>query len=73
MHTAVTSRLVSVPAVVNAGIRAAARDQRAFDDLVEVGLGQGLVTRRVVTGLAAGLGAGLGAGLAGALQAALPR
>jgi 16S rRNA A1518/A1519 N6-dimethyltransferase RsmA/KsgA/DIM1 with predicted DNA glycosylase/AP lyase activity len=42
---------VSAPAVVSAGIRAAARDQQVFDDLVEVGLGQGLLTRRVLRGL----------------------
>lgn len=50
-HTSVVSRLVSVPRVVAAGVRAAARDQRMFDDLVEIGLGQGLVTPRVVRGL----------------------
>jgi geranylgeranyl reductase family protein len=50
-HTATASRLVSAPAVVSAGIRAAARDQQVFDDLVEVGLGQGLLTRRVLRGL----------------------
>jgi len=52
-HTSVLSRLVSVPAVVAAGVRAAARDQRVFDDLVEIGLGRGLVTPRVVSGLVA--------------------
>ena len=50
-HTAVASRLVGIPAVVSAGIRAAARDQAVFDDLVEVGLGQGLLTPRAVRGL----------------------
>jgi menaquinone-9 beta-reductase len=50
-HTFVTSRLSTAPAVVDAGIRAAARDQAIFDDLVEIGLGQGLVSRRLVTGL----------------------
>ncbi len=54
-HTSVTSRLVSVPAVVTAGIRGAGRRQGVFDDLVEVGLGRGQVTRRVVTGLVSGL------------------
>lgn len=54
-HTSAVSRLVSVPAIVSAGIDAAARRQEVFDDLVEVGLGRGLVTPRVVTGLAAGL------------------
>jgi geranylgeranyl reductase family protein len=50
-HTAVTSRLSTVPAVVDAGIRASARDQRVFDDLVEIGLGQGLLTARLAGGL----------------------
>jgi menaquinone-9 beta-reductase len=50
-HTSVTSRLSRVPAVVDAGIGAAARSQRVFDDLVEIGLGQGLVTPRLATGL----------------------
>jgi geranylgeranyl reductase family protein len=50
-HTFTTSRLSTVPAVVEAGIRAADRDQRVFDDLVEIGLGQGLITPRLVRGL----------------------
>jgi geranylgeranyl reductase family protein len=54
-HTALGSRLLSRPAFVTAGIRAAARDQGVFDDLVEIGLAHGLATRRVVRGLAAGL------------------
>jgi geranylgeranyl reductase family protein len=55
-HTFLTSRLSNAPAVVDAGIRAAARDQRVFDDLVEIGLGQGLITPRLVSGLARGMG-----------------
>jgi hypothetical protein len=47
----VTSRLSTAPAVVDAGIRAAARNQGVFDDLVEIGLGQGVVSPRLVTGL----------------------
>ena len=54
-HTFLTSRLSTVPAVVDAGIRAAARDQQVFDDLVEIGLGQGVVTARLAGGLARGL------------------
>jgi menaquinone-9 beta-reductase len=50
-HTFVTSRLSTAPTVVDAGIRAAARDQGVFDDLVEIGLGQGVVSPRLVTGL----------------------
>jgi len=54
-HTAAAARLVTLPAVASAAVRAAALDQRVFDDLVEVGLGQGLVTRRVMHAAAAGL------------------
>lgn len=50
-HTATTARLTGAPVVLAAGMRAARRDQRAFDDLVEIGLGRGLLTRRVLTGL----------------------
>ncbi len=53
-HTAAASRLVSVPALATAAVRAAARDQQVFDELVEVGLGQGLVTGHVVRGTVAG-------------------
>jgi flavin-dependent dehydrogenase len=55
-HTSATSRLSTVPAVVDAGIRAAGRDQRVFDDLVEIGLGRGLITPRLAGGLLRGLG-----------------
>jgi geranylgeranyl reductase family protein len=51
-HTFVASRLSNLPAFVDAGIHAARRDQRVFDDLVEIGLGRGLITRRLLTGLA---------------------
>ncbi len=54
-HTAAAARLVILPVVASAAVRAAALDQRVFDDLVEVGLGQGLVTRRVMHAAAAGL------------------
>lgn len=50
-HTFVCSRLSTAPAVVDAGIGAAAHDQRVFDDLVEIGLGQGVLTPRLVGGL----------------------
>ncbi len=54
-HTDAASRLVSVPAVVTAGLRAAARDQQVFDDLVELGLGRGRLRARTVRGLGTGL------------------
>ncbi len=56
-HTSVASRLSTVPAVVDAGIRAAARRQQVFDDLVEIGLGQGTITPRLAGGLLSGLAA----------------
>ncbi len=54
-HTTAGSRLLSKSAFVTAGVRAAARDQGVFDDLIEIGLGHGLVTRRVLRGLVGGL------------------
>ncbi len=51
-HTGLAARLVRSPAVVGAGLRAAADDPRVFDDLVEVGLAHGTLTPSVVTGLA---------------------
>lgn len=57
-HTTIASRLVSVPAIAVAGVRAAARDQGVFDDLVEVGLGRGRLTARAVRGLCAAAATG---------------
>jgi geranylgeranyl reductase family protein len=51
-HTFVASRLSDLPAFVDAGIHAAHRDQGVFDDLVEIGLGRGLITPRLLAGLA---------------------
>jgi geranylgeranyl reductase family protein len=50
-HTWTASRLAQSPAVVDAGIRAAARDRRVFDTLVEIGLGDGRITPRLAGGL----------------------
>jgi flavin-dependent dehydrogenase len=50
-HTTLTARLSAVPRVVAAGIDAAARHQGVFDDLVEIGLGDGTITPRLVGGL----------------------
>jgi len=67
-HTWAAARLARVPAVVDAGIRAAGRDRHAFDTRVELGLGDGRIGPRLVsglvTGLATGLATGLGTGLA---------
>jgi geranylgeranyl reductase family protein len=45
-HTTAAAALAGRPAMADAGVRAAAADQRVFDDLVELGLGQGLLTLR---------------------------
>lgn len=57
-HTWTASRLSRSPVVVEAGIRAAARDRRVFDTLVELGLGDGRIDRRLATGLVRGLARG---------------
>jgi len=62
-HTWVASRLSRRSPVVDAGISAAGRNQRIFDDLVEMGLGDGRITPRLTSGLAAGLACGLLSGL----------
>jgi flavin-dependent dehydrogenase len=51
-HTWAASRLSERAAVLDAGLLAAARDQRVFDDLVELGLGDGRITPRLGLGLA---------------------
>lgn len=48
-HTTVAAALAGRPAMADAGVRAAAADQRVFDELVELGLGQGLLTPRTVS------------------------
>jgi flavin-dependent dehydrogenase len=55
-HTTVCSRLARSPRVVAAAVRATDREQRIFDDLVEIGLGQGLITPRLAVALATSLG-----------------
>jgi geranylgeranyl reductase family protein len=54
-HTWVASRLAEHPVIVDGGIRVARRDRRVFDELVELGLGDGRISGRLVRGLAAGL------------------
>lgn len=46
--TATGSRLLFVPGVAPAALRASAADQRVFDSLVEVGLGRGRISPRTV-------------------------
>ena len=63
-HTWAASRLSRRPAVVEAGIRAARRDEHVFDALVELGLGDGLITPRVGRALVGGLSRGAIRGVA---------
>ena len=58
-HTALTAQLTRSGRVLDAGIRAAAGHQGIFDDLVEIGLADGLITPRLLRGLVSG---GRGAG-----------
>lgn len=51
-HTASAARLSRHRLFLDAGVRAAARDQAVFDDLVELGLADGRISPRVVRGLA---------------------
>ncbi|MEU0092239.1 geranylgeranyl reductase family protein [Kribbella sp. NPDC006257] len=50
-HTALTAVLCRSGVVLDRGIRAAAREQGVFDDLVEIGLANGRISPRVVRGL----------------------
>ncbi len=50
-HTAAAARLTRRPSMLDAGLRASARDQRVFDDLVELGLARGRITPAVAGGL----------------------
>ena len=54
-HTTLASGLARRRRVVDAGVSAAGRDVGVFDDLVELGLGRGLLTRRLLLGLGGGL------------------
>ena len=54
-HTTLASRLARRRRVVDAGVSAARRDAGVFDDLVELGLGRGLLTRRLLRGLGTAL------------------
>jgi geranylgeranyl reductase family protein len=55
-HTYVASRLAEHPVIVDGGIRVARRDPRVFDELVELGLGDGRISGRLVRGLVTGIG-----------------
>lgn len=51
LSTALAGRLASTRFVLTAGLRASAAHRGVFDDLVELGLGDGVLTPRVVGGL----------------------
>lgn len=57
-HTTAAAALARTRGVVPAGVRAARRAPGVFDDLVELGLADGLLTRRVMSGLVRSLLAG---------------
>jgi flavin-dependent dehydrogenase len=50
-HTTALARLGRWPGLIDAGVRAAAADQRVFDDLVDLGLADGRLTARTVARL----------------------
>lgn len=54
-HTAAAARLTRSGRLLEAGLRASARDQGVFDDLVELGLARGRITPRLTAGLARSL------------------
>ena len=54
-HTWTAARLAESATVVEGGIRAAQRDGRIFDELVELGLGDGRISKRLVGHLAGGV------------------
>jgi geranylgeranyl reductase family protein len=47
-HTSTLARFGRWPGLIDAGVRAAAADQRVFDDLVDLGLADGRLTARTV-------------------------
>jgi flavin-dependent dehydrogenase len=66
-HTWVASRLAEHAVIVDGGIRVARRDRRVFDEMVELGLGDGRISGRLVAGLVAGLGRKAVTGMQGRL------
>jgi menaquinone-9 beta-reductase len=54
-HIRLAARLCRRGAVIDAGLRAASRDPRVFDDIVELGLADGRITRATASGLARAL------------------
>jgi geranylgeranyl reductase family protein len=54
-HTWLASRLAEHPVIVDGGIRVARRDRQVFDELVELGLGDGRISGRLARGLVTGV------------------
>ena len=54
-HTWTAARLAESSTLIEGGIRAARRDGRVFDELVELGLGDGRISGHLVRRLAAGV------------------
>lgn len=54
-HVALMSRLIQAESVLESGVRAAGRDQRSFEDISALGLGNGLITPHLVRHLAAAM------------------
>jgi flavin-dependent dehydrogenase len=54
-HTALAARLTRCGRILDTGIKAAAADQQVFDDLVEIGLANGHLGPRTISGLVARL------------------
>jgi hypothetical protein len=50
-HVAAAALLFGRPVLMEAGLRAAANDQRVFDDLMDMGLAQGKLTAPVLRAL----------------------
>lgn len=57
-HTDLAARLVRSDRLLHAALRASARDTGVFDDVADIGLARGRLTRRVVTGMGRALLAG---------------
>jgi flavin-dependent dehydrogenase len=53
--TTTAARLATAPILLDAGLAAASRSQGVFDDLVELGLGGGRITPRMLGQMARGL------------------
>lgn len=67
VSTAAAARVAATGPVLDAGLRAAAADQAVFDDLVDLGLAEGVLTARLGRALARELGRELGRELTGRL------